>query len=70
MKKSRYTEETELLRYLRDNVLSNSPEGQEIIKLYYEWSPAISEMMEADESFKADVKELIDGVLEMMGELK
>jgi hypothetical protein len=60
------SEETELLRYLRDNILSNSPEGQELINLYYEWSPAVSEMMEADESFKADVKKLVDGVLKMI----
>ncbi len=61
------SEETELLRYFRDNILAQSPAGQEIIKLYYQWSPAIAEMMEADESFKADLKELIDGVLEMIG---
>jgi hypothetical protein len=62
------SEETELLRYLRDNVLSTAPKGQELIRLYYEWSPVIVEMMEEDEEFKAQVKEMIDGVLELIGE--
>ena len=35
------SEETQLLRYFRDNVLNQSPEGQDLIRLYYEWSPAI-----------------------------
>jgi len=57
------SDETELLRYLRDNVLSTTPEGQEIIRLYYEWSPMLVKAMEEDEEFKAQVKEMIDGVL-------
>ena len=62
-----YSEETELLRYFRDNILSQTPEGQEIIRLYYEWSPAIVKAMEADEEFKEEVKEMIDGVLGLVG---
>jgi hypothetical protein len=58
--------ETELLRSLRDNVLSTIPEGQELIRLYYELSPVIVEMMEKDESFKQEVKQMIDGVLELI----
>ena len=61
------SEEVELLRYIRDNVLSKTPEGQEIIKLYYQWSPAIVKAMEEDEVFKEDVKEMIDGVLGLVG---
>jgi hypothetical protein len=60
------SEKTELLRYIRDKVLSQTPQGQELIRLYYEWSPAIAKAMEADEEFKEEVKEMIDGVLEMM----
>jgi len=37
-------------------VLSTTTEGQEIIKLYYEWSPAIVTVMEEDEEFKEEVK--------------
>jgi len=63
-----YSEEVELLRAFRDEVLSQSPVGQEIIELYYLWSPAIVRAMEADAKFKEDVKEMIDGVLELITE--
>ena len=58
--------ETELLRSLRDNVLSTIPEGQELIRLYYELSPVIVKAMEEDEEFKTQVKEMMDGVLELI----
>ncbi len=61
-----YSEETELLRYFRDNVLSSSSEGQEIIQLYYEWSPAIVETMKKDKAFKKKIKEMMDGVLPLI----
>jgi hypothetical protein len=62
-----HSEETELLRYFRGNVLNPSPAGKEIIKLYYQWSPAIVKAVEEDEEFKEDVKEMIDGVLGLVG---
>lgn len=65
-----YSEETEHLRYFRDNVLSQTPTGQEIIKLYYEWSPIIIKAIKEDEEFMKQVKEMIDGVLEMVGEVR
>ena len=40
--------------------------GNELIKLYYQWSPAMVRAMEADEDFKEEVRELVDGVLEMI----
>jgi len=58
-----YSEEVEMLRFIRDNVLSKTPEGQEIIKQYYQWSPVVAIMMEEDEEFKEDVKKMVDGVL-------
>jgi len=61
------TEQTDLLRHFCDNLLSQTPECQEIIKLYYQSSPVIVRAMEADEEFKEEVKEVIDGVLEMIG---
>jgi hypothetical protein len=63
-----HSEETELLRYLRDKVLNQTPEGQEIIRLYYELSFTIVQMLEEDEEFRAQVKEMIDGVLIMLEE--
>ncbi|MBW1854426.1 MAG: hypothetical protein JRJ00_07050 [Deltaproteobacteria bacterium] len=58
--------EVELLRYFRENVLNHTIEGQELIKLYYQWSPVIVKAMEEDEGFKENVKEMIDGVLELI----
>ena len=62
-----YSEETELLRYVHDNILSQAPAGREIIRLYYQWSPAIVRAMEEDEEFKEQVKEMVDGILELVG---
>jgi hypothetical protein len=61
-----YSEEAELLRNYRDSVLAQSHEGQELIRLYYELSPVIVAMMNEDEGFKEQVKEMIDGVLELV----
>jgi len=55
-----------ILRKFRDEVLRETPVGQEIIKLYYEWSPVVVKAMEEDEEFKKEVKEMIDGVLELI----
>ena len=63
-----YSEEAELMRYIRDEILSQTPEGREIIKLYYQWSPAIVKAMEEDEEFKEEVKEMIDGLLPLIEE--
>jgi hypothetical protein len=58
-----YSEKTELLRDFRDTVLNQTPEGQELIKLYYELSPAIIKAMKEDAAFKSQVKAMMDGVL-------
>jgi len=60
------SQETQLLRSIRDNVLSKTQEGKELIKLYYEWSPAIVKAIEEDEEFKSQVKEIIDGILPLI----
>ena len=63
-----YSEETELLRHFQENILRKTPEGQELIRLYYEWSPVIVEVMKEDEEFKAEVKEIINGFLPLIRE--
>jgi hypothetical protein len=50
-------------RYVRDNILSCTPEGQKLIKLYYKWSSAVVNATEVDEEFREWVKEMIDGAL-------
>ena len=54
--------ELEALRNFRDSVLNQTPEGQELIHLYYQWSPMIIELMSNDREFREDVKELMDGL--------
>ncbi len=61
-----YSGEVKMLRRFRDGVLTQSPEGQELIRLYYQWSPAIVRTMEEDEKFKDEVKGIVNGVLEMI----
>jgi hypothetical protein len=53
----------EVLRKFRDDVLSQTASGREIIRLYYQWSPAIVKAMEDDEGFKEEVKEMVDVIL-------
>jgi len=55
--------EVQMLRAVRDNVLSQTPEGREIIKLYYQWAPMITMAVRNDQSLKAELQELIDGIL-------
>ena len=65
------SEEAEILRAFRDDVLSQTPVGQEIIELYYQWSPVIVKAMDGDEKFKEEVKGMIDGILPLiMGGIK
>ncbi|MBW1823355.1 MAG: hypothetical protein JRI87_02140 [Deltaproteobacteria bacterium] len=61
------SQETKILRNIRDNVLSKTPEGQELVRLYYEWSPEIVEAMGKHEKFKEEVKEMIDGIILSVG---
>ena len=59
-------DETILLRKFRDTVLSQSPAGQEIIKLYYQWSPTLVRAMMGDNKFKTEVKAVMDGMLPLI----
>ena len=65
-----HSEEAELLRYFRDDILTQTSAGQEITRFYYELSPAIIKEMEADTQFKKEIKEMVDGVLELITEAK
>lgn len=61
-----YSLEVELLRDFRANVLRSTPIGQEITKLYYEWSPALVKVMVDDEELKEEVKGVIDEILPLI----
>jgi hypothetical protein len=58
------SDEIAIMRYIRDNVLSKSENGREIIKTYYRLSPAIARAMRRDKELKAEIKEMVDGILE------
>jgi hypothetical protein len=60
------SDETELLRQYRDDVLMQTPEGRELIKLYYLWGPTIVRAMEDDEEFQEELMEIIDTYLPMI----
>jgi len=57
------SEKVELVRYFRDSVLNKTPEGRDLITLYYQWSPVIVKAMEENEEFREEVREMVDGVL-------
>ena len=59
----KHSTETELLRYFRDNVLNQTHEVQEIIRLYYQWSPVILEAIIHDVMFKKELNEMLDQIL-------
>ena len=40
-----HSREIELMKSVRDNLLNKTPEGQELIRLYYKWSPIIVKIM-------------------------
>jgi hypothetical protein len=55
--------ETELLRAYRDNVLSKTPEGYEMIKIYYKFSPTVTKLLENSPQLKKKAKVYIDSML-------
>jgi hypothetical protein len=59
-------EETELLRYVRDNILTQTAEGRELIRLYYQWSRMLAETLQEDETFREEVKTIIDSILPLL----
>jgi hypothetical protein len=61
------SEQTERLRYFRDTILNQTLAGREIIRLYYQFSPAIVEVMKADKAFKTDLKKMINEFLPLIG---
>ena len=57
------SEETELLRKYRDNVLSKTAEGQETIKTYYKFSPTVTKLLEQRPLLKKKARIFIDSIL-------
>ena len=64
-----YVEETELLRRVRDELLSKTDEGQEIIRLYYQWDALLAQALANNEAFTEEIKGLIDETLPVFEEM-
>ena len=60
------SQEVMLLRDFRDRVLSTSPAGRELIRLYYALSPTIVKAMELDEGFKDTAQQMVARALELI----
>ena len=66
-----HSAEVNYLRYVRDEVLSKNTEGRELIKLYYQLSPAIVKLMWEDKLFKEELRGIVENILPILdGELK
>jgi len=52
-----------LLRTLRNEVLSTTPEGQALIGLYYGLSPVLFRAVEGDEDYREQMKKIIDDIV-------
>ncbi len=57
------SEEVYLLRKFRDDVASTTPQGKQLIRLYYQWGPLLAAAIEKNEAFKAETKKLLDTIL-------
>ena len=64
-----YSFEVNLLRKFRDDVLSTTPEGRQLITLYYQLSPLVVKTMGEDKNFEDEVKTIIDDLLPMIKRL-
>jgi hypothetical protein len=60
--------QTELLRAFRDTVASRTPEGRQMIVLYYAWSPIIVKAMQQNEASGQWLKEMIDGIIPLIAQ--
>jgi len=64
-----HAEETAQLRLVRDELLGQTPEGQALIRLYYQWDTILGQVIEDDERMREEVKELIDEILPVFEEM-
>jgi hypothetical protein len=53
-------------RHLRDSVLRKTPEGRELIKIYYDWSPQLVRALEGEAALKDQLKKVLDQILHLI----
>jgi hypothetical protein len=54
------SENTQTLRKFRDNVLSQTTEGEKLIQFYYRLSPLSVDLLKSDQELKRNVKQFLD----------
>ena len=64
-----HAEETALLRLVRDELLSTTPEGQKLIRLYYQWDAALARVPGDNAAIWEEIKELIDEIVPVFEEM-
>ena len=55
--------EVEIFRKFRNHFIDSGPEGEEIIKFYYNLSPLLVKAIEEDEELEEQLREVVDTVL-------
>jgi len=60
------SEEVLLLRNIRDAILSSTPEGQELTKLYYTWNWLLIEAIESNPGLKETLKTVLEQTIEVI----
>jgi hypothetical protein len=60
------SEQVQLLRNFRDTVLRETLVGEQLINVYYKWSPVIGRELDKDDGFREEITEMIDGILPLI----
>jgi hypothetical protein len=60
------SEQVQLLRNFRDRVLRKTPEGRQLIKLYYAWSPVLLKAIDKGDGIKAEMTEMIERIIPLI----
>ena len=60
------SEEVLLLRHIRDTILKSTPEGQELIQLYYTWNRLLIKAIENDPGLKETLKTVLEQTIEVV----
>jgi len=58
-----HSEETAIFRSFRDRLLDKDPVVQELVSVYYQWSPLLIEYIEDDPALREELKEILDDLL-------
>ncbi|MBI5840759.1 MAG: amidase domain-containing protein [Chloroflexi bacterium] len=53
------TDDLQLFYHVRDEILSQTPEGRRLIDLYYTYSPEVIQLVQADSNLEAEIRSLI-----------